>query len=310
MPMAGIGLRQPHYQALMERMPSLGFVEVHSENFLGDGGAALAVLSAVREHYPVSLHGVGLSLGSANGLDARHLDLLARLVDRIQPVRVSDHACFARGAWPGGDVVHASDLLPVAFTQASLDILVRNVDAVQTRLGRPILVENLSAYLGYADDHIPEPEFLRTLCQRSGCQLLLDVNNLVVNGLNLARLGPGSPSIRADGATHDEALAWDLAAASAHAQAFVEAFPPELVGEVHLAGFQRPTHAGQLVVDDHSAAVHPAVWQVYEAAMRRFGPIATLIEWDTDVPELDVLLAQAGLADDVAAQALKPGEWS
>jgi len=224
---AGIGLRQPHYQALMSALPPLGFVEVHSENFFGDGGAALAVLAAVRDHYPVSLHGVGLSLGSACGLEPRHLDKLARLTERIDPVRVSDHACFARGVGPGGDMVHANDLLPVAFTQASLDIMVRNVDAVQTRLRRPILVENLSAYLAYPDDALAEPDFLAELCRRSGCQLLLDLNNLVVNGLNAARrLQPDSV---------------DMRAASEHALTFVQAFPVGLGGEKHLAVFRVAT---------------------------------------------------------------------
>ncbi|MDI1259631.1 DUF692 domain-containing protein [Aquabacterium sp.] len=294
--LAGIGLRQPHYQALMARLPPLGFVEVHSENFFGDGGAALAVLRATREHYPVSLHGVGLSLGSACGLDAGHLDKLARLVEQIEPVRVSDHACFARGSWPGGDTVHASDLLPLAFTPASLDILVRHVDEVQSRLRRPIMVENLSAYLSYADDCLPEAQFLTALCQRSGCQLLLDVNNLVVNGLNAVRQGRS--------ALDEVSLPRDLAAAGAYARAFIQALPRDLVGEVHLAGFQMPTKAGQLVVDDHSAEVQPVVWQAYAEAMQRFGPQATLIEWDTDVPSLDVLLGQARRADAVAAQAL------
>lgn len=293
--LAGIGLRQPHYQALMAHLPPLGFIEVHSENFFGDGGAALAVLTAARAHYPVSLHGVGLSLGSACGLDAGHLDKLARLVERIDPIRVSDHACFARGAWPGGDTVHASDLLPVAFTRASLDILVRNVDEVQSRLRRPMLVENLSAYLSYVDDQIPEPQFLASLCQRSGCQLLLDVNNLVVNGLNAVRQGRSS----SDEAT----LASDLEAAGAHALAFVQALPPGLVGEVHLAGFQTPTAARQLVVDDHSAIVQPVVWQVYAAAVHRFGAQPTLLEWDHKLPELGVLLDQARQADVITAQA-------
>ncbi len=293
--LAGIALRQPHYQALVASLPPLGFIEVHSENFFGDGGAALAVLSAAREHYAVSLHGVGLSLGSACGLDTGHLDKLARLVARIEPVRVSDHASFARGNWAGGDTVHASDLLPVAFTPASLDILVRNVDAVQSRLRRPILVENLSAYLGYADDCVPEPQFLATLCQRSGCQLLLDVNNLVVNGLNAVRQGRSVP---------DEAtLASDLAAAGAHALAFVQSLPLGVVGEVHLAGFQMPKTLGELVVDDHSALVQPIVWQVYIHAVARFGAPPTLIEWDTDLPELDVLLDQPRLADLMMAQA-------
>lgn len=291
--LAGIGLRQPHYQALMAQLPPLGFVEVHSENFFGDGGGALAVLSAAREHYAVSLHGVGLSLGSACGLDPRHLDKLARLVDRIEPVRVSDHACFARGAWPGGDTVHASDLLPVAFTPDSLDILVRNVGQAQSRLRRPLLLENLSAYLSYADDCIPEPQFLAELCRRSGCQLLLDLNNLVVNGLNAVR--------QARSTLDEPPLADDLAAAGAHALAFIQALPPGVVGEVHLAGFRMPHAAGQLVVDDHSAEVHAVVWQVHAAALQRFGPQPTLIEWDTDLPELDVLLAQARQADALAA---------
>ncbi|MDO9001948.1 MAG: DUF692 domain-containing protein [Aquabacterium sp.] len=294
--LAGIGLRQPHYQALMALLPPLGFVEVHSENFFGDGGAALAVLTAARDHYPVSLHGVGLSLGSACGLDARHLDKLVRLVEQIEPVRVSDHACFARGAWPGGEMVHASDLLPVAFTPASLDILVRNVGEVQSRLRRPILVENLSAYLSYADDCLPEPHFLAELCRRSGCQLLLDVNNLVVNGLNAARQGRSS--------LERMSLASDLMAAGEHALAFIQALPSDVVGEVHLAGFQTPVKADQLVVDDHSAEVQPVVWQVYAEAVQRFGPQPTLVEWDTDLPELEVLLAQARQADAVATRAM------
>ena len=292
---AGIGLRQPHYEALIARLPPVGFLEVHSENFFGDGGAALAVLSAAREHYPVSLHGVGLSLGSACGLDPRHLDKLARLVDRIEPIRVSDHACFARGAWPGGDLVHASDLLPVAFTPASLDILVRNVDAAQSRLRRPMLVENLSAYLAYADDQIPEPEFLAMLVQRSGCQLLLDLNNLVVNGLNAVRQGRplDQPTVLDD----------DLASAGAHALAFVHALPAGIVGEIHLAGFRPPLRPEHLVVDDHSAAVLPVTWQLYAEALRLWGPVPTLIEWDTALPELDVLIDQASQADRASAAA-------
>ncbi|MGH6647725.1 DUF692 domain-containing protein [Aquabacterium sp.] len=289
---AGIGLRQPHYQALMADLPPLGFVEVHSENFFGDGGAALAVLQAARAHYPVSLHGVGLSLGSASGLDPVHLDKLARLVERIDPVRVSDHACFARGAWPGGDTVHASDLLPVAFTPASLDILVRHVDEVQSRLRRPILIENLSAYLSYQDDRLAEPDFLVELCRRSGCQLLLDLNNLVVNGLNAARRAqPDSV---------------DMAAAKAHALTFVHALPAGMVGEVHLAGFRWPLQPGQVVVDDHSTAVHAVVWELYAEAIRHLGPAPTLIEWDTDLPGLDVLRDQARQADEVSASVLAP----
>lgn len=292
--MAGIGLRQPHYQAVLAQLPPLDFLEVHSENFFCDGGGALAVLLAARQHYPISLHGVGLSLGSAAGLDLQHLDQLARLVERVEPVRVSDHASFARApGWrPDLPSVHASDLLPVAFTQASLDIMVRNVEVVQSRLRRPILVENLSAYLSYADDVIPEPEFLSALCLRSGCQLLLDINNLVVNSLNQIRQGSG-PLAEAD-------FKAQLQAAGRAALEFVRALKPGLVGEVHLAGFSLPQHASQLIVDDHSHTVQPVVWQVYAEAMRLLGACPTLIEWDTNVPALEVLLDQARLADEAA----------
>jgi hypothetical protein len=266
----GIGLRQPHYAQLLRKPPRLGFVEVHSENFFADGGAALAVLQAARERWPVSLHGVGLSLGSACGLDEWHLQQLARLVQRIEPVRVSDHASFARAPRQSGAApVHASDLLPLAFTDASLDILVANVQRVQERLRRPILVENLSAYLRWADDALPEPAFFNALARRSGCGLLLDLNNLVVNALN-------------DGV--DEVAA---------ACAWVDAIDPAIVGEIHLAGYH---DAGDIVIDDHGSRVHDNVWQVYRHALQRLGPRPTLIEWDTDLPDLAVLLDEAALA--------------
>jgi len=273
---AGIGLRQPHYAALLESGPPLGFVEVHSENFFADGGAALAVLTQARERYAVSLHGVGLALGSAAGLDAWHLDRLAALAARVEPVRVSDHACFARAARrQGGPVVHGSDLLPIAFTEASLAILVRNVAQVQERLRRPIAVENLSAYVSYADDRIAEADFLVQLCRRSGCTLLLDLNNLMVNALNAGAADP-------------------VAACCA----FVDVLPPGCVAEIHLAGY---CEADGIVIDDHGSRVRPAVWKVYEHTLRRLGPVPTLIEWDTDVPALDVLLGEAARADQVAA---------
>lgn len=274
----GIGLRQPHYREWAERRPAVGFVEVHAENFFAEGGAALAVLSDVREHHAVSLHGVGLALGSAAGVDAWHLERLARLVDRIEPVRVSDHACFARASAPGdaSTVLHAADLLPIAFTPASLDILCTNVQQVQERLRRPLLVENLSAYLCFDDaEQMPEPAFLAALARRTGCQLLLDVNNLVVNALNAQRADPaaGDPV--------------------ASACAFVDALPADVVGEIHLAGY---CDAGALVIDDHGSRVHEPVWAVYRHAVSRLGALPTLIEWDTDVPALDVLLDEADQA--------------
>ena len=278
-PHAGIGLRQPHLAALLDSRPALAFVEVHSENYFGDGGAALAGLQAARAAYPVSLHGVGLSLGAAAGLDAQHLDRLARLVERIEPVRVSDHASFARAPRRHGAApVHAGDLLPIAFTDASLHILAANVQRVQDRLRRPILVENLSAYLHWADDRIAEPQFFDALARRSGCQLLLDVNNLVVNALNA---GAGSD-----------------AAAAAMACAWVDAITPAHVGEIHLAGY---TDTGDLVIDDHGSRVHAPVWQVYRHAITRLGPRPTLVEWDTDLPPLPVLLDEAAQAEAVVA---------
>jgi uncharacterized protein (UPF0276 family) len=274
---AGIGWRQPHYGELLERRPGVGFIEVHSENFFGDGGAALAVLERGREHYPVSLHGVGLALGSAAGLDGWHLERLQRLVRRIDPVRVSDHACFARAPLQSGQpAVHGSDLLPIAFTEAALDIMVRNVQQVQETLRRTIAVENLSAYLRWADDSIDEAQFFNRLAQRSGCSVLLDLNNLVVNAIN-----QGADPVAA-------------------ACRFVDAIDPSHVAEIHLAGFNVQ---GPMVIDDHGSRVHDPVWQVYRHTMQRLGRVPTLIEWDTDIPALDVLLDEARHADAVMAAA-------
>ena len=273
---AGIGLRQPHYQEVLESAPPLGFVEVHSENFFAEGGAALAVLQQARERYDVSLHGVGLALGSAAGVDPWHLERLARLVQRIEPARVSDHACFARAprsAAPG--VLHANDLLPIAFTPASLAILCDNVSQVQERLRRPILVENLSAYLSFADDAIAEPDYFAALCQRTGCGMLLDVNNIMVNALNAGASDP-----------------------VAHCVAFVDALPQGIVGEIHLAGY---CEADRIVIDDHGSRVRPDVWAVYRHALRRFGALPTLVEWDTDLPPLPVLLGEAEQASSLMA---------
>ena len=271
----GIGLRQPHYAQMLSAPPALAFVEVHSENFFADGGAALQVLQAAREHWPVSLHGVGLSLGSAAGLDEWHLDRLARLVERIEPARVSDHASFARAPRRHGAApVHGNDLLPVAFTDTSLAIMAANVQRVQERLGRAILVENLSAYLHWADDRIAEPEFFNELVRRTGCGVLLDLNNLVVNALN-----EGNEPVAA-------ACRW------------VDRLDAATVGEIHLAGYR---DCGDIVIDDHGSRVHAPVWQVFAHTMQRLGPRPTLIEWDTDLPALEVLLDEARMAEEQLA---------
>ena len=273
----GIGWRQPHYEALLAQRPDLGFIEVHSENFFADGGATLAVLEAGRAAYPVSLHGVGLALGSAVGLDAWHLDRLARLVERVQPQWVSDHACFARVAGSGFGL-HAADLLPIPFTDESLALLVQHVGEVQQRLGRQILVENISAYVGWSGDTLAEPEFFNELTRRSGCGLLLDVNNLFVNARN-AGLAPDDAA--------QEAMRW------------VDAIRRDSVGEIHLAGHCELDDG--LVIDDHGSRVRDEVWHVYAHALARLGPIPTLIEWDTALPALDVLLAESQ-----RARALQP----
>jgi len=264
----GIGWRHPHYREVLERRPVLPFLEVHSENFFGVGGAALATLMAAREHYPISLHGVGLGLGSAAGLDPWHLDRLAGLVARTEPVRVSDHACFARAGVPS---LHGLDLLPIPFDDASLLRLSQHVQQVQDRLGRPILVENLSAYLAWEQDSLAEPEFFNALTAQTGCQLLLDLNNLIVNAKN-----------RADADPLASACAW------------VDALRPGSVGQIHLAG-----HADVrgMAIDDHGSPVRDEVWALHRHSLRKLGSVPALLEWDTEVPALEVLLAQASVAD-------------
>ena len=282
---AGIGWRHPHYGGLLQQQPAIGFLEVHSENFFADGGAPLQVLLQGRADYPVSLHGVGLSLGSASGVDPWHLEHLQRLVSRIEPVRVSDHACFARGALTaqphrGATEVHACDLLPVPFSDAALACMVTNVQQVQQRLQRSICVENLSAYVQWQGDTLSETTFLNDLAQRSGCGLLIDLNNIYVNALNDQMQGrAGNPL--------EHCLAW------------IDAIAPNAVQELHLAGHQ---HCGDIVIDDHGSAVAGPVWQLYRHALARFGAVPTLIEWDTDLPPLDVLLGEAHRADQLAQE--------
>ena len=283
----GIGWRHPHYKELLERqsqpddpvldLAELDFLEVHSENFFGAGGAALAVLREGRAHYPISLHGVGLALGSAVGLDAWHLDHLAALVAHIDPIRISDHACFARGD-VNNQTIHAADLLPIPFSHEALNMMCANVQQVQDRLKRSIAVENLSAYVTCEGSEMPETVFLNTLAQRTGCQLLVDVNNIYVNALN-SQIGD-----QINGLTSTplpQCIGW------------IDAIHPAHVAEIHLAGH---IDCGDIVIDDHGSRVKPPVWTLYQHAVKRFGNTPTLIEWDTDIPALDVLLAEVTLA--------------
>ena len=304
-PVVGIGWRHPHYRELLTQQPPIDFLEVHSENFFGEGGAALAVLMQGRAHYPVSLHGVGLSLGSALGVDAWHLDKLAQLVGRIEPVRVSDHACFARARMqPAADphpqamdqdqsaAVHASDLLPIPFSSEALDVLCANIQTVQERLKRVILVENLSAYIRWKplsqQTEWPETAFLIELTRRTGCQLLVDVNNLYVNAQN-ANLRAHTPAALASSVAVEDPLE--------SCRRWLDEIPPAVVGELHVAGHVHVNDAhGQIVIDDHGSQVCDAVWQLHARALQRFGAVPTLVEWDTDLPSLQTLLAQADIA--------------
>lgn len=261
---AGIGLRAPHQTELLQRQPPLAFIEVHSENHFGLGGASLAVLLAAREHYPLSLHGVGLSLGSAAQLSRAHLQRLAALVDRVEPTLVSEHL-----SWNALPDQHLHDLLPLPFTTAAIGLLASRIGQVQDALGRPLLVENVAAYVRFADDEMPEWEFVAEVVRRSGCRLLLDVNNLYVNA-------------------HNHGF---------DALDYLAGLAPWMVGQYHLAGHcVRDGAHGRWLLDTHDDVVAAPVWSLYAAALRRFGPQPTLIEWDSRLPALDVLLAEAARA--------------
>ena len=261
---AGIGLRFPRHRALLERKPSVGWLEVHPENYMG-GGKPLEYLDAIRRDYPISLHAVGLSLGSADGVDERHLERLQRLIQRVEPGLVSEHL-----AWSASDGRHFADLLPLPYTEEALGVFCRNVDVTQERLGRRLLIENPSSYLAYRHSTIDEWEFITAVAARTGCGILCDVNNIYVSACNHG---------------------FD-------AYAYLRALPCHAIGEVHLAGHTlRDFGDGRSIrIDDHGSRVCEAVWALYGEAVTLFGRVPTLIEWDTDVPPLPVLLDEAARA--------------
>ena len=262
---AGIGLRSAHHIDVVDRRPSVGWVEAHTENYFHDGGPHLRALERVREQYPLSLHGVGLGLGSVAPLDRDHLARVRRAIERFEPALVSEHACWGH---TGGE--HFNDLLPLPYTEEAVEHLASRVREVQDTLGRQILVENLSSYFAYTASSLSEWEFLAAVVERSGCGLLLDVNNVYVNSVNL-----GLDAAR-----------------------FIASVPAAAVQEIHLAGHRRNRVADrELLIDDHGSAVCDDVWALYQQAIARLGPVPTLIEWDTDVPSLDVLVAEARKAD-------------
>lgn len=282
----GLGWRQPHYAELLQGAPAPGFLEVHSENFFGAGGAALGVLMQAREQHAISLHGVGLSLGAAVGLDPWHLDQLAELVARVDPVRVSDHASFSRGLLRG-QAVHAADLLPVPWTTESLNLMASHVQQVQDRLRRPLAVENLSAYLSWAEHDFSEVQFLVELARRTGCGLLVDLNNLHVNARNAWRRRHGAQVPEPEEGLLEVSRAW------------LDAVPAECVAEIHLAGH---ADTGEWLIDDHGSPTSEPVWALYRYAVSRWGPRPTLIEWDTDLPPWAVLMDQARQAAETLAE--------
>ena len=268
---AGVGLRFRHHQEVLESRPAAAWFEVHIENYMG-GGSAPAVLDAIRRDHPISLHGTGLSLGSAEGLDAAHLARVREVVERFDPGLVSEHLSFSVA---GGN--YLADLLPLPMTEEALEIVCRNVAQVQDHLKRRILVENPSTYLQFRHSTIPEWEFLARVARRTGCGILCDVNNIYVSASNHRWRAP----------------------------AYLAALPAEAVGEIHLAGhsIRRIDDARTLLIDDHGSRVEPEVWALYAEALARFGPVPTLIEWDTNVPLMHVLIEEAAHASVLIEQA-------
>lgn len=256
----GVGLRAPHYAALLERRPPLAFVEAHAENYFAAGGPALAWLERVRREYPLSLHGVGLSLGSTDPLDEAHLARLEELVRRFEPVLVSEHLC-----WSSAGGRHANDLLPLPHTREAVDHVVGRIQGVQERLRRPLLVENITAYVRLGASQMEEAQFVAEVVRRSGCRLLLDLSNVWVNACNHG---------------------FD-------ARRYLQALEAGSVAEIHLAGYEEG-EAGLL--DTHSRPVSGQVWDLFAHALERLGELPTLIEWDADIPPLDVLLGEASKA--------------
>ena len=262
---AGIGLRFPHHESVLAEKPPVTWLEVHPENYMG-GGKPIAYLDRIRRDYPISLHGVGLSLGSADGLDAAHLNRLRRLADRIEPSLVSEHL-----SWSAIDGVHFPELLPLPLTEEGLAVVCQNVQVMQDFLGRPILIENPSSYLRFRHSTIPEWEFITTVAERTGCGILCDVNNIYVSACNHG-FDP---------------------------RQYLKALPPKMIGEIHLAGHKlRRFDDGRMIrIDDHGSRVCDEVWALYNDAVARFGRVPTLIEWDSDVPPLSVLVDEAAKAE-------------
>jgi uncharacterized protein (UPF0276 family) len=269
----GVGYKSQHFIGLTEDPGPVRWIEIHAENYMGDGGRPLAQLRALSERFPVSVHGVGLSIGGERALDREHLRRLRALIDRLDPASFSEHL-----AWSTHDTGFLNDLLPLPYTEATLARVAAHIDQLQNTLGRRMLLENPSTYLVFEDSDMDEVTFLTELARRTGCGLLLDVNNVFVSATNQN---------------------WD-------ARAYIDAFPLDAVGEIHLGGHDEDEddHGAPLLIDSHGREVVDPVWALYAHTIARSGPRPTLIEWDTDVPDWPILRAEA----ERAAAVLQPVE--
>lgn len=267
----GIGLRPPHMAEVASSKPQTGFLEAHSENYFRIGSRPFEDLLECREHYPVSLHGVGLSLGSADGVSKEHLQKLKILADILDPAMVSEHL-----SWSSYNGRSVPDLLPLPMTEEALKVICANIDHVQEFLNRVILVENPSSYLAFEHADMSETDFIAEAAKRTGCGLLLDVNNIAVSAHNM----------------------------NFDAKAYLDALPQNIVGEYHLAGYQVNDADGhEIFIDAHNHPVYDTVWELYRHALSRFGDAPTLVEWDADIPPLARLLAEAKKADAIRDEA-------
>ena len=265
-PRAGLGLKPQHYAEILETRPDIGFFEVHAENYMGDGGPPHRYLAAIVERYPLSLHGVGLSIGGEAPLNRDHLRRLRSLVDRYKPQSFSEHL-----AWSSHEETSLNDLLPLPYTNATLDRVVAHVDEVQQALGRAMLLENPSTYVLFAESTIDEIDFLAVIADRTGCGLLLDVNNVMVSSVN-HHMDPFT---------------------------YIDRFPVHAVGEIHLAGYDETTDAAgeRLLIDAHASRVSQDVFALFRHTLGRTGPVPTLVEWDNNVPAFSVLADEARIVD-------------
>lgn len=265
----GLGLRTVHYQTVLDQRPPIDWFEVMTEDYLVAGGRPLYYLDQIRQHYPIVMHGVSLSIGSVDSLNYDYLQQVKNLADRIQPAWVSDHLC-----WTGLDGINLHDLLPLPYTEEALDHVVSRVQQVQDFLGRRILLENVSSYVTYQESTLTEWEFLVALAERADCLLLLDINNIYVSAFN-HHFDP---------------------------QTYLAAIPPERVQQFHLAGHE---HCGSHIVDTHDHTIIPEVWQLYADAVKRFGAVATLLERDDHIPDIAELVQELDKARDITNKALK-----